>query len=139
MRHAKKYLPLLIQKLKDNPKNKPSILLEIVGIYPIISLLIGFILFLVKQILNYLSKKISILPLILTIIGVYLILLVITIYIIKKENHKLSLTKTSQIKAILFNPIYLLSYLSCAFKAFTTKNVTWTKIEHKDNTPSNHQ
>ena len=135
----KKYLPLLIQKLKDNPKNKPSILLEIVGIYPIISLLIGFILFLVNQILNYLSKKISILPLILTIIGAYLILLVITIYIIKKENHKLSLTKISQIKAILFNPIYLFSYLPCAIKAFTTKNVTWTKIEHKDNTLSNHQ
>ena len=81
-----------------------------------------------------LNKKITIdLSLILSILFiVYLIMFVITYIILKKEKI-INLSKHMKIKVMLFNPIYLTTYIPCAIKAVLKKNVVWTKIEHTKN------
>ena len=38
-----------------------------------------------------------------------------------------------KLKTILYNPIYLSTYVICALKSLFTKEVAWDKIEHKVN------
>ena len=127
----KEYIPLIKEKIKTS-KNKGSMNNQIIGVRPFIYLIIGIILILLKRIYTLIiNKKITInLSLILAIFFVvYLIMLVITYIILKKEK-LINLNKHMKIKAILFNPIYLTTYIPCAIKAILKKNVEWTKIEH---------
>lgn len=64
------------------------------------------------------------------LMGIYVILMLVTVEMIRRE--KLDLTTKSKIKAILFNPLYLVTYIPCALKALLKKDVGWTKIEHGD-------
>ncbi len=138
----KKYLPSLRQELKKNPKNRGSLITELIGVCPFICFIVGIFLFFIIQTINCIFNKISIFSFfviaIFTLIVIYLGLVFVTGYMIRRENHKLSLTKISKIKALFFNPIYLVTYLFCAIKALMTKNVSWVKIEHKDNFSCNH-
>ena len=65
------------------------------------------------------------------ILIVYLIMMIITYKMIKKD--KLDLNRKTKIKTIFYNPIYLTTYVGCALRAVLKKNVTWDKIEHKVN------
>lgn len=56
--------------------------------------------------------------------------MLITIEMLKRE--KLDLTTKTKLKAVLFNPIYLATYIPCALKALLKKDVSWTKIKHGD-------
>ena len=73
----------------------------------------------------------SLISLILILILPYIIMLIITIKMIKKD--KLDLNYKMKIKTIFYNPIYLTTYIYCALKALFTKEVVWSKIEHKKN------
>ena len=52
----------------------------------------------------------------------------ITIELIKREH--LRLDPALRLRTILFNPLYLITYVYCALKALLVKNVKWTRIEH---------
>lgn len=60
---------------------------------------------------------------------VYLVLMCLTIVLLKKEE-KFDLPKVTRIKAVFYNPIFLLTFIPCALKAILAKDVEWTKINH---------
>lgn len=53
-----------------------------------------------------------------------------TFVILILEGKKLNLTFKSRLKAMFLNPIFMISYVPCAIKALTTKDVKWTRVEH---------
>ncbi len=59
---------------------------------------------------------------------VYVVLAIATIIMIKIE--KMHFTPKMRVQAVLFNPIYLLTYIPCALRAVFTKNVKWKRIEY---------
>lgn len=65
-----------------------------------------------------------------TIFAIYLGLIIFTIYLIHLE--KLDIDFKLYIKTILMNPLLLLTYVLCLFKAIFSKDDEWTKIEHKE-------
>lgn len=103
----KKYLPF-----KITGKNKGSKINEMIGVTPYIFIIISF---LFKINLN-------------NIILSYLVMMLITIVMILKE--KLDLNLKMKIKVILFNPIYLVTYIPCALLAILKKEITWDRIDH---------
>lgn len=123
------YIPKM--KRRKRARNQGSLIREELGVSAAIWVVVGVILLLVGEVLNLLFvEKIGLdLGLILGLIGaVYVVLMLVTIVMIRRERFNL---KTSmKIKAVLFNPLYLVTYIPCAVKALTTKNVAWQKIEH---------
>lgn len=122
-----------IPQMKKRPveSNQGSLIKECVGVKPIIWALIGVICIMLGGIEGVIIEQ-QWLILLISVLGVlalvYVILMVITILMIKRENLKLS--RQIKLKTILYNPIYLLSYVPCALKALFTKNVSWTPIQH---------
>lgn len=125
----KKYIPLI--RAKRHGDNYGSLIKERIGVRPAIFAILGIASIMVGTVIELciLGKAADILAAIPGILlGVYLILMLITIEMIKRE--KLDLTSASKIKAALFNPIYLITYIPCALKALLKKNVTWKRIDH---------
>lgn len=125
----KKYIPLI--RAKRHGDNYGSLIKECIGVRPAIFAILGIASIMVGTVIELciLGKAADILAAIPGILlGVYLILMLITIEMIKRE--KLDLTSASKIKAALFNPIYLITYIPCALKALLKKNVTWKRIDH---------
>ncbi len=123
------YIPQM-RKLKHT-HNQGSVMKERVGVKPVILALIGVICLLLEDIIAMFKTgniwlMLGILAGILLL--VYVILMIITITMIKREKMKFS--AEMKWRAILYNPIYLLSYVPCALKALFTKNVAWKRIEH---------
>lgn len=58
----------------------------------------------------------------------YIILAGVTVHILRQE--KLDLARSMKIKIVLFNPLYLVTYVPCALKALLRREVAWVKIEH---------
>lgn len=111
--------------------NRGSVIKELVGVRPIIWALIGVIFLLFDEVVKMFVAPNW--PLIISIVAgllviIYVILLIITVVMIKLE--KMHFNPKIKLQAILYNPIYLLSYVPCALKALFTRNVTWKKIEH---------
>ena len=131
----KKYIPLILKNMNKDKLNYGSKYSACLGVRAYIYLAIGIILYIFKSILLLFNKNISffiiLTSLIVIILFVYLIMMLITIKMIKKD--KLDLNKLTKIKVIFFNPFYLMTYVYCALKSLFTKNVTWDKIEHKVN------
>ena len=127
----KKYIPLILKQLKQpNYGSKYSICL---GVRAFIYIVIGIVIFMLKNIITLFIYHdfLSLISLILILILPYIIMLIITIKMIKKD--KLDLNYKMKIKTIFYNPIYLTTYIYCALKALFTKEVVWSKIEHKKN------
>lgn len=125
----RKYIPLM--KLKKQADNSGSLLKEIVGVKPAISAIVGVICLIIGGIFwliyNHQVKYIGIL-IGLILLVVYLILMLVTIMMIRRE--KVYFEPKIKFLAIIFNPIYLVTYIPCALKALTTKHVVWKKIDH---------
>ena len=125
----KKYIPLIRQVRHAN--NYGSLQKEIIGVWPIIFAIIGVLLVLVEVIAllavhqMWLVVGAVILGLLLV---VYLVLMIVTVMILRQE--KLSFDQKTKIKTVLFNPIYLVTYIPCAIKALLSRNVQWMKIKH---------
>ena len=61
---------------------------------------------------------------------VYFVLFIMTVVIILLEKSKIDLSLKSKIKVLFYNPIFMISYVPCAIKALTSKEVKWTKTNH---------
>lgn len=124
---------VLIQRY-DEKWRFGSIKREIIGIKPVIWLIVAIVLILLGILVQafYAQGLIeTLLTVLLMLLAIYVFLALATAYILKRED--LTLLAEAKVKAILFNPLYLVTYIPCAMKAILAKKVEWTKIEHKEN------
>ncbi len=127
----KLYLPRMRELLKHGrPENYGSLVKELIGVKPIIVMLIGAILLVIDGLfVRSISLNVDWLWLAVGVVAlVYIALLVITVIMLSRERYKLR--QGLEMRTILFNPIYLLTYIWCALKALFTKDVKWQKTKH---------
>ena len=67
--------------------------------------------------------KRHLLELIIFMLFVYFVLFIMTLVIVILEGDKIALTLKSKLKVLFFNPIFMISYVPCAIKALTLKEV----------------
>lgn len=131
------YVKKLYEAFKTNGKNSGSQFSNWIGVKPYILIAIFLVLELfaklvagmyclsVNQLLAYKFFR----QFLFLIFICYMVLLIATMIIIIIEK-KIDLSMSSKIKAIFFNPIFLISYVYCAIMALTHKNLDWKKINH---------
>lgn len=123
----KKYIPKIRKKAKYNNSDLPII----IGVKPYISMVIGIFIYILYQISNlFLDFKSALIKLIIIIFMIYIFLLIFTIILLIKEKDKLNLNKEMKIKSIFVNPLFIISYIICAIRAFLIKDLQWEIIEH---------
>ena len=110
--------------------NIVNVLGEYIGVKPYVLMLIGVLLIYVFLFLKatIISYSYLIFALMLTFM-IYVVLMWFTILLIIVDTD-LEINNKNKIKAILYNPIFLISYIYCMLKAIFG-NVGWEKIEHK--------
>ncbi len=125
----RKYIPLM--RKRKRAQNIGSIKREAVGVRPIILMLIGVIIMIVGLLVELCLRgevAMAIGLVIALLLVVYLVLMLITLEMVKRE--KIKLDAKIKWRAVLFNPLYLITYVPCALRALFTKNVEWKKIRH---------
>lgn len=113
----RKYACKLDSQLNLSNNNFKSVYNSEIGVIDLIFIILGILPILLKH------------PLF-TIFAIYLGLIIFTIYLIHLE--KLDIDFKLYIKTILMNPLLLLTYVLCLFKAIFSKDDEWAKIEHKE-------
>lgn len=112
------------KEIKKSSHNK-SLKLERIGVVPYIILIIGIVIFLVLNII-----KLQLLKVFFTFIIVYLVLVIATFIMIKKEKSYFRLSRKIKILSLFYNPLFLLSYIICALNALFSPNLKWDTIKH---------
>ena len=125
----RKYIKKIRKSLKRKDINYASKINAIIGVTPLITLIIGLLLLLISHINNIKNLLIT---LSIIILLVYTVLMIFSYVMIKKEEDKLNI-KASKILIILYNPIFLLSYIYCLYIAITKKDLVWQEIKHTNN------
>lgn len=123
------YIPRMQKQKYVN--NDGSRVREIIGVKPLIWLVVGLGCLIVGDLVHFLVTgrwQMMLLILGIILLTVYVALMIATIIMIKIE--KMHFTPKMKVQAVLFNPIYLLTYIPCALRAIFTKNVKWKRIEH---------
>lgn len=131
------YVKKLYEAFKTNGKNSGSQFSNWIGVKPYILIAIFLVLELFAKLvagMYYLSVNQLLAykffgQFLFLIFICYMVLLIATMIIIIIEK-KIDLSMSSKIKAIFFNPIFLISYVYCAIMALTHKNLDWKKINH---------
>lgn len=132
------YNKKMFKALDKNDKNYGSKLDEAIGIVPYIFMVVGLVIWFLSLIFfitynlllhNNVWKR-HLLELIIFMLFVYFVLFIMTLVIVMLEGNKIDLTLKSKIKVLFFNPIFMISYVPCAIKALTLKEVKWTRVEH---------
>ena len=118
-RWVKGFLEARKNQLKNNTLFKYKI-----GIIPYLLIILGIIVYLINCLFN-------IKQLIVTILLVYLLLFIPTLFILIKDK-RMNISNIDKIKTAFFNPIFLFTYLICFIKAITTKDLKWNKINHQE-------
>lgn len=124
------YIHKIRKSISKKDKNYASKITALIGVNPLITLIIGDLLFLID---STTSLKRFIICFIIIILLVYLCLMLFTYIIIRNEEDKLDI-KVSKILLTLYNPFYLLSYIYCLYIAITKKDLGWQEIKHTNNT-----
>ena len=124
-----KYIPLI--RAKKRGSNYGSLVKEQIGVRPAIWAIVGVLLILFGLsidlcLIGQAQVILFAVPIILLLI--YVILMLVTVVMLKRE--KQTFTARRRWQAVLFNPIYLASYIPCALKALFTRDVKWRKVEH---------
>lgn len=124
----KKYLKKIRKNTNLKDINFSSKVTALIGINPIIYLVIGIVIFLIGIAIKY-SIFEFICYLLMFLFIIYFVMCFITFIMLKKEKNKLNL-KVSKLKLILYNPIFLTSFVICFFKAIFIKKLDWKAIPH---------
>ena len=119
-----KYRKRLINKLKDKPLNKGSLIEMAMGVLPLITFIISILNFLIYSI--FISIKLFLIELFI----IYLALVILSIVVILKNRKHILAAKKVIFKTIFYHPIFLISYIHAFLKMVFTKNMGWDKIEH---------
>ena len=134
----KMYKAKIFKALDKKDPNNGSKIDESIGIVPFIFMVLGLVIWFLALVFFiaynlFLGNKVwqlHLLELTIFMIIIYITMMVMTIVILFLEGKKLDLTIKSRIKAMFINPIFMISYVPCAVKALTTKEVKWTRVEH---------
>lgn len=132
------YTKKMFKALDKNDSNNGSKMDESVGIVPFIFIVVGLVLWFLSLVffitynllMNNTVWKFHLLEFVIFMIIIYLTMFVMTFVILMIEGKKLDLTLKSRIKAMFINPIFMISYVPCAIKALTSKEVKWTRVDH---------
>lgn len=129
----KKYIKSFKNKLINNP-NFGSLITEITGMKPYILMIIGALLYILNQIIHIFKTSnfayLFYIKILVISILAYLLFTTMTAFVLLKDADKINLSKKMQIKAILFSPLFFMTFVPCAIKAFLKKEVKWEKVEH---------
>lgn len=128
----------MFKALDKKDKNYGSKLDEAIGIVPYIFMVVGLVIWFLSLIffitynllLHNNGWKYHLLELAIFMLFVYFALFIMTLVIVILEGDKIALTLKSKLKVLFFNPIFMISYVPCAIKALTLKEVKWTRVEH---------
>lgn len=128
----------MFKALDKKDKNYGSKLDEAIGIVPYIFMVVGLVIWFLSLIFFIIYNlllhnpvwKYHMLELTIYMLGIYFILFIMTLVIVILEGNKIDLTFKSKLKVLFFNPIFMISYVPCAIKALTLKEVKWTRVEH---------
>lgn len=131
------YASKLRKESKKASRNRGSKYADGVGILPYVLMVAGAICLIVFNLIiafllalqNKVEYMLYIMIGIITFVIVYVILLLFTIFLLKKDDH-LHLSSSMKRKTILFNPIFLMSYVPCALDALFRRKIDWKPIEH---------
>lgn len=134
----KLYTKRMFQSLDSADENYGSKLDEAFGIIPYILIVIGLVIWLLSLmffvIYNFLLNdklwKSNALELIIYLFAIYFILMIMTFVMLILEGKKINLNKKTKLKALFYNPIFMITYVPCAIRALTAKEVSWTRVEH---------
>lgn len=127
------YLPKILHNISPQDPNLGSKISTLIGVKPYILIILSIIIYLIttciKLIIN--NQIIHIIPLILiTLLLVYFILFIFTGIMLYTERNHLKLDTSHRLKALFYNPIFLLTYIHCAMIAIFNRQLSWQKIEH---------
>lgn len=133
----RQYMKVLKAKMAKKDKNYPSVYEAVMGIKPYLVMVVGVVSTLIWQFYNICLKLIAKKPFmteVMTILGIflaiYICLFLVTYVMLKKEKKVLNLKRSMKFKALVYNPIFLATYVHCLVLAFTQKEITWEKITH---------
>ena len=134
----KMYNRKIFKSLDKDNFNNGSKIDESIGIVPFILMVLGLVIWFLALVFFivynlFLGNKVWQLYLLefgIFMLIVYVAMLVMTIVILIMEGKKLDLTLNSRLKAVFINPIFMISYVPCAIRALTLKEVKWTRVEH---------
>lgn len=132
------YQKKMLLSLDRKDRNFGSKLDESFGIIPYIFMVVGLLVWFLSIIFFivynlFLNKEIlrtHVFELLIYFIILYLTLFIMTLVIVIIEGNKIDLSLKTKIKVLFYNPIFMISYVPCAIKALTAKEVKWTKVEH---------
>lgn len=136
------YVKKILKSLTKKDNNYGSKLSECIGVVPYIFMILSFVTYLILQGLviyasitsnNDILLAITIKNILLICLIIYLAILFLTIFLLIKENKTINFSFKTKIKTIFYFPIFLLSYIQCAIRALIIRDVSWKKIEHKEN------
>lgn len=134
----KMYTKKIFKSISKNNANNGSKIDESVGILPYILMVLGLVIWLLSLVYfttyNILIKnevwKTYTLELGIYLLIVFLVLFIMTFVIILLEGTKIDLSLKMKLKVLFYNPFFMISYLPCAIKALTSKEIKWTRVEH---------
>ena len=102
---------------------------EYIGIKPYVMFIFGIIFFYIYLIGGlFIDFDKNIKGIIFATLLIYTLLVIFT-YVLLLIDKELGINKKLKVKTLLFNPIFLLSFLYCMIRAMFG-NITWEKIEH---------
>ena len=131
----KKYIQEIRKTITKNGTNNGSRYTEIIGITPIIFILIMFLIPVIRDILLLICQStfleaISILSI--RILFIYGASSFLTLLLLMKEDKYLHITLEKKIKASIYHPFFLLTYVHAFLLSLLEKDVQWEKIEHQE-------
>jgi cellulose synthase/poly-beta-1,6-N-acetylglucosamine synthase-like glycosyltransferase len=108
------------------------------GVLPVIIILLGIIINVLASIYKIIYSISNnqaifykhIINFVLLLLFVYIVLIVFTLFILLIDNNRININKKDFVKVILFNPIFLLTFINSLFKAIFNKNMKWDVIKH---------
>ena len=116
------------KELKKHLANKTA-LGEYIGIKPYVMFIFGTLFFYIYLITGLFIDFNKYLKIIIFSTGLIYTLLIIFTYVLLIIDKDLGINKKLKIKTLLYNPIYLLTFLYCMIRAMFG-NISWDKIEH---------
>lgn len=116
------------KELKKHLSNKTA-LGEYIGIKPYVMFVFGALFFYIYLITGLFINFDKYLIVIIFSTGLIYTLLIIFTYVLLLIDKDLGINKKIKIKTLLYNPIYLLTFLYCIIRAMFG-NISWDRIEH---------
>jgi len=113
-------------------KNIKGNLSSRLGVLPLIFIIFGLIALFILSIINIVFNfNIYYLVILLVVPSLLYILLFLLTLILLIKDDKINLNKSLKIKCLLFNPIFLFTFVHCFIRSIMIKNVGWDVIKHK--------